>query len=72
MLPCCALIGLIYRADARCSVFHASAKYISGGKKYEKANDKNIINNDDNRNDIYNAAVNGIRRRNKGTDSKCI
>lgn len=23
-------------------------------------------------NDIYNAAVNGIRRRNKGTDSKCI
>ena len=53
-------------------MFSESACNRTGGKKYEKANDKNIINNDDNRNDIYNAAVNGIRRRNKGTDSKCI
>ena len=41
-------------------------------KSYVKTNDKNIINNDDDRNDIYNAAVNGLCRRNKGADSKCI
>lgn len=28
----------------------------------KKTNNKNVVNNDDDRNDINNAAVNGIRR----------
>lgn len=45
---------------------------LQGGKNNEKANDKNIIGNDDGNNDIYNAADNGISGRNKGTDNKRI